>query len=108
MTTKEIINNVKFDLVAKRYTKELRELLKTSKEIEEKEKQIRKALAESMEKHGIEKAEIDGIRFTYKKAGVQQRLDSAKIKKEFPFVAEQCTKEIKTSASVIIKDVEND
>lgn len=28
MTTKEIINNVKFDIVAKRYTKELRNLLK--------------------------------------------------------------------------------
>lgn len=72
------------------------------KQIEDQEKEMRIQIMAAMEKYGVKQFDSEQVRFTYVAATSRTTIDSAKLKKELPDVAEKYTKTIKVSASVKI------
>ena len=75
---------------------------KQKKSAEEQATMLRAALMEAMEKHGITSFENDNLKLTIKQAYERTSIDSAKLKKEMPAVAEQYTKKTTVKPSLII------
>lgn len=73
------------------------------KRLEEQEKEMRAMLIKAMEQYGVKKFESDSVTFTYIAPTVRSSIDSAKLKKELPDVAEKYTKTSNVSASVKIE-----
>lgn len=71
--------------------------------LDEQEKEMRKALQEAMEHYGVKKFENDKVSFTYKAPSTRTSIDSTKLKKEHPEIAEKYSKVSNVSASVVIK-----
>lgn len=82
--------------------KTISDLCKKKKELEEEEKTMREALKKAMEDYGVKKFENDIISVTYVAPSKQNRIDSAKLKKELPDVASKYMKQTNVSASVKI------
>lgn len=72
------------------------------KKLDEQEKLMRKKLLEAMETHGIKKFENEYISFTYVAPTTKTTVDSTKLKKKYPDIAEECSKVSNVSASVRI------
>jgi hypothetical protein len=70
--------------------------------LEEQEKLMRKKLLEAMETFGVKKFENDRIAFTYVAPTTRTSIDSTKLKKKYPDIAEECSKVSNVSASVKI------
>lgn len=70
--------------------------------LEEQEKQMRKKLVEAMETFGVKKFENEHISFTYVAPTTRTSIDSTKLKKKYPAIAEECSKTSNVSASVKI------
>lgn len=70
------------------------------KQIEEQEKALKSQLLEAMEKYGVKAFENDAVKFLYVAPTTQTRLDSAKLKKDMPDVAEKYSKTTNVSAYV--------
>lgn len=85
----------------------LKEFKKRKVEIEIKEKQLREELLEAMEKYGITNWQTDdeSIKAIYKKGYTRSSIDSARLKKELPDVAEEYSKitEVKPSVELTIE-----
>lgn len=73
------------------------------KKLEEQEKIIRQKLQETMEMYGVKKFENDSVSFTYVAPTTRTSIDSARLKKEMPEIAEKYSKTSNVSASVVIK-----
>lgn len=75
-------------------------------EVEIKEKQFRESLLEMMEKYGITSWKTDDgrIEATYKSATTRKTIDSTRLKKELPDVAEEYSKvsDVKSSVALSI------
>lgn len=82
--------------------KAISDLCKEKKKLEEKEKTMREALKKAMEDYGVKKFENDIISVTYVAPSKQNRIDSAKLKKELPDVASKYNKQSNVSAFVKI------
>ena len=70
--------------------------------LDEQEKLMRKKLLEAMETFGVKKFENEKISFTYVAPTTRTTIDSTKLKKKYPDIAEECSKVSNVSASVKI------
>lgn len=70
--------------------------------LEEQEKLMRKKLIEAMEAYGVKKFENAQVAFTYVAPTTRTSIDSTKLKKKYPAIAEECSKVSNVSASVKI------
>lgn len=72
------------------------------KRIEDQEKAMRGQLLAAMEKYGVKSFESDAVKFVYVAPTTRTTIDSAKLKKDLPDVAEKYSKTSPVSASVKI------
>lgn len=77
-------------------------LLEQKKALEEKEKEMKDQLKAAMERHNIQAFKTDEISVAYVAATTATSIDSAKIKKKYPQIFEECQKTSKRSAYVKI------
>lgn len=75
-------------------------LLRMKKDLDEREKQLKQALLEAMETYGVKSFENDQIKMTYVAPTTRSTIDSTKLKKDHPDIAEQYSKTSTVSASV--------
>lgn len=82
----------------------------TKKAAEAQRDEIKAALIADMEKNGVKTFETDKIRLTYVAPSTRATIDTAKLKKELPEVAEKYTKTSETKASlrITIKEQKNE
>ena len=80
----------------------LKEFKKKKIEIEIKEKQLREELLEAMEKYNIINwsTEDESIKAVYKNSYTRTTIDSTRLKKELPDVAEEYSKTTQVKPSV--------
>ena len=76
------------------------------KALEEQSKTMREKLLEAMEQYGVKKFENDILSVTYVAATTRTTIDSTKLKKEMPKIAEQFSKtsDVKSSIKITVKD----
>ena len=79
------------------------EIEQQKKALEEKSKSMREQLQQAMEKYGVVKFENDVIKLTYVAPTARSSIDSAKLKKEMPEIAQKYTKTSNVKASVRIE-----
>jgi hypothetical protein len=72
------------------------------KAAEQQRDEIKAALIAAMEERGVKTFETDNIRLTYVAPSTRATIDTARLKKELPEVAEQYTKTSETKASLRI------
>lgn len=72
------------------------------KKAEEQAQELRSALMEAMEKNGVKTFENDRIRITYVEATTRTSIDSTKLKKEMPEIAEKYAKTSQVKATLKI------
>ena len=72
------------------------------KKLEEQEKLMKEKLQKAMEEHGIKSFENEHVKFLYVAPTTRTTIDSAKLKKDHPEIAEQYSKTSNVSASVRI------
>lgn len=72
------------------------------KKLDEQEKLMRQKLLEAMETFGVKKFENEHVSFTYVAPTTKTSIDSTKLKKKYPDIAEECSKVSNVSASVRI------
>ena len=72
------------------------------KKLDEQEKLMKKKLQEAMEEHGIKSFENENVKFVYVASTTRTTIDSTKLKKDHPDIAERYSKTSNVSASVRI------
>jgi predicted phage-related endonuclease len=72
------------------------------KKTEERAKELRAMLLDEMEKQGVKTFENDRIRLTYIAPQTRSTIDSARLKKDLPEIAEKYTKQTSVKASLKI------
>ncbi len=84
------------------------DLVTAKKKIEEQEKELKDKLKEAMERCSIKKFDSDILKITYIAATTATSIDSAKLKKKYPAIADECSKTSNKSAyiKVEVKDGE--
>lgn len=82
---------------------EIAELDRMRKQLEVKDKLVRQELQEAMDKYGIKKFENDILKVTYVEPTTRTSIDSARLKKELPAIAEKYTKVSQVKGSVRIE-----
>lgn len=75
-------------------------ILKAKKQLEEQEKQLKEKLKEAMEFYGVKKFESDHLTLTYVEETTTTTIDTSKLKKKYPEIAKECSRETKKSAYV--------
>lgn len=75
-------------------------LMRLKKELDEQEKTLKQKLVQAMEAYNIKSFENEDIKMTYVAPTTRSSLDSAKLKKDHPAIAEQYTKVSDVAASV--------
>lgn len=73
------------------------------KALEAAEKEMKDKLKEAMEVHGIKKFESDILNITYIAATSSTSIDSAKLKKKYPDIANECSKTSAKSAYIKVE-----
>ena len=81
---------------------EIADLDRMKKQLEAKDKVVRQELQEAMDKHGIKKFENDILKVTYVEPTTRTSIDSARLKKELPAIAEKYSKVSQVKGSVRI------
>lgn len=86
------------------------ELDRKKKYVESKAQELRAALTQDMEKNGIQCFENDRIKLTYVAPTTRTAIDSTRLKKEMPEIAEKYTKtsQVKASLRITLKEANND
>ena len=92
-----------FQTKAMAVMREIAELDRMKKQLEAKDKVVRQELQEAMDKYGIKKFENDILKVTYVEPTTRTTIDSARLKKELPAVAEKYTKTSQVKGSVRIE-----
>lgn len=72
------------------------------KKLEEQEKLMKEKLLKAMEQLGIKSFENADVKFVYVEPTTRTTIDSTKLKKELPYIAEHYSKTSNVSASVRI------
>lgn len=88
--------------------KKIADICTQKKQLETAEKEMKDKLKEAMEKFGITKFDNDLVKISYVAEGVKKSIDSAKLKKELPEVAEKYTKASKVSSYIKIEVKNNE
>lgn len=78
-------------------------LIKTKKELETQEAELKTKLQEAMEANGIKKFSSDILNITYIAATTSTSIDSAKLKKKYPDIAAECSKTSNKKAYIKIE-----
>lgn len=76
------------------------DLMLTKKQLEEEEKQLKEKLKEAMEFYGVKKFESDHLTITYVAETITTTIDTSKLKKKYPEIVKECSRETKKSAYV--------
>lgn len=79
------------------------ELDRQKKMLEAQDKNLRQELQEAMDKYGVKKFENDILKITYVEPTTRTTIDSARLKKELPAVADKYSKTSQVKASVRIE-----
>ena len=77
-------------------------ILSAKKQLEEQEKQLKEKLKEAMEFYGVKKFESNHLTITYVAETTTTTIDTSKLKKKYPEIAEECSRTSKKSAYVKI------
>lgn len=85
-----------------RFERMIAEAEQMKKQAEEQRDEIKAAIMAAMEKNGVKTFETDHIKLTYVAPSTRSTIDTARLKKELPQVAEQYTKTSETKASLRI------
>lgn len=83
-------------------------VVRMKKECEEQEKALKDALKEAMQKYGIKKFDSDLLSIVFVDETTSTQLDSTKLKKKYPEIAEECQKSVTRSAYVKVTVKEAD
>ena len=88
---------------------DLMSIKKQQQELEEREKAIKEMMLPQMKELNLKKVENEVIQVIYKPVTSRESVDSAKLKKDFPDIANQVRKisEVKESLQIVLKK-END
>lgn len=73
------------------------------KQCEEQEKTLKDQLKQAMEQYGVKKFESDILNITYVAESTATSIDSAKLKKLHPDIAQECSKVSKKSAYIKVE-----
>ena len=73
------------------------------KQLEAQDKALRQELQKAMDKYGVKKFENDILKITYVEPTTRSTIDSAKLKKDLPAIAEKYTKISQVKGSVRIE-----
>ena len=90
-------------VVDKDFTKEYAEFQKQVAKMDMKLKEVKEALKEAMEKHGLTGYEDEYIKVSYRKATQRTTVDSKRLKEELPDVYLEYSKVSDVSSSVSIE-----
>lgn len=90
-------------VVAEEFTKEYAEFQKQVAKMDMKVKEIKEALKEAMEKHGLTGYEDEFIKVSYRKASQRATVDSKRLKEELPDVYIEYSKISDVASSVSIE-----
>lgn len=82
---------------------QLQELEVQAKKIDDQKTALKEDLLVAMEKHGVEKWDNEVMTVTYVKPTTRNSIDSAKLKKDMPEVAEKYSKTSNVKSSIRIK-----
>lgn len=82
--------------------KAITDITMQKKKLEEQEKLMKKKLQEAMEQHGVKSFENDKVKFMYVAPTTRTSIDTTKLKKDHPDIAEAYSKTSNVSASVRI------
>lgn len=74
----------------------------TLQEMKNMEQDIKERVSAVMDEYNIDSFELDGIKFTKKKAHTRTTIDSKRLKEEFPEVAKECSKVTQVAGSMTI------
>jgi hypothetical protein len=81
---------------------EISTLIKVKDNLEQQEKDLKDRIKSAMETYGVKKFESDILNITYVAESTSTSIDSAKLKKKYPDIAEECSKVSKRSSYVKI------
>lgn len=84
------------------FINQYRNFQKLKLEMDLMEKQVKEELKEAMENIGKDKLLLDGFSATIKAPYERKSIDSARLKKELPDIAEEFTKITKVGSSIAI------
>lgn len=79
------------------------QLMKLRKQMDEQEKQLKQKLVEAMEIYGVKSFETDLIKMVYVAPTTRSSIDSARLKKDHPHIAQQYTKTSNVGAFVKVE-----
>ena len=82
---------------------QIADLVTAKKQIEAKEKELKNKLKEAMEKFNIKKFDSDILKITYIAETTATSIDSAKLKKKYPAIADECSKTSNNSAYIKVE-----
>lgn len=80
--------------------KKITQLIQLKKQMDEQEKQLKQKLVEAMEIYGVKSFENELIKMTYVAPTTRSTIDSTRLKKDHPHLAQQYTKVSDVAASV--------
>lgn len=98
----EVITNAleQFQTSVPNTIRDITNLLQRKKELDEQEKQLKQKLVEAMEAYNVKSFENDQIKMVYVAPTTRSTIDSTRLKKDHPDIAEQYSKTSSVSASV--------
>ena len=94
---------VKLDQKVPEVIKAITDIVTQKKQLEEQEKVMREKLQAVMEQCNVKSFENESVKFTYVAATERKSIDSTRLKKEHPEIAEAYQKVSKVKASVKIE-----
>lgn len=83
-------------------------VVKMKKQCEDQEKELKDKLKQAMERFGVKKFESDILNITYVAPSTSTSIDSAKLKKNYPEIAAECSKTSKKSSYIKVEVKNND
>lgn len=83
-------------------------VVKMKKQCEDQEEELKDKLKQAMERFGVKKFESDILNITYVAPSTSTSIDSAKLKKNYPEIAAECSKTSKKSSYIKVEVKNND
>lgn len=100
----EAVNDelAQFERAVPEAIRQITDLMVAKKTIEDREKELKAQLIRAMETYGVKSFDNELIRITYVAPTTRTAIDSARLKKDHPDIAEQYSKTSNVAASVRI------
>lgn len=96
---------VVFETKAAAVIQEIASIANQKKVLDEQDKEMRAELERVMDLYGVKSFENDIIKISYVEPTTRTTVDSTKLKKKYPAIAEECSKtsEVKGSVRITVK-----